>query len=217
MLILFDWDGTIAKGEIAEEAALLRLKMLGVRKTREWMRKAQQDHSHYDVTKRAIAELTGISGDRELTVMMTNLFQICYLATVNKHKHDVFYGELHLTMEKLKGEYGLTYAIVSTLREDIIRPSVELLGVTHLFDYIIGNSADLRYSKTDLVRELQPEKPALIVGDRKDDIIAGKEIGIKTAYAMWGYGRDKDAALADYKLLKPADLSGIIEHVLRRP
>ena len=214
MLILFDWDGTIARKEIAEEAALLRLKMLGVHKSKQWMQEAQKTHAHYDTTKKAISELTGLTADRDLTVMMTNLFQICYLATVNKHKHEVFYEKLHLTLENLKVQYGLKYGIVSTLREDIVKPSVELLGVAHLFEYVVGNTPELLYSKTDLVRKLKKEKPTLIVGDRKDDLMAGKEIGIKTAYAVWGHGMAEDTELADYVLRTPEELKEVVEKLL---
>lgn len=215
MLIIFDWDGTIARKEISEEAGCLRLSMLGIKKSAAWMAKAQKTHAHYDVTKQALSRLTGYTHDRDLTVMMTNLFQICYLAMVNKHKEDIFYERLHYILEDLKTQYGLKYAIVSTLREDIIKPAVELLGVAHLFEYVLGNTADLQYSKTDLVKKLKKENPYLVVGDRKDDLLAGKEIGIKTAYAIWGHGMDEDSHLADFILQKPMDLRNVIEHMLK--
>ncbi len=219
MLILFDWDGTIARKEVAEEAAQRRLRILGVKKSAEWMRKAQKTHAHYDVTKAAISAYTGIKNERELTIMMTDLFHIHYLGVVNEWgKKGVLYQGMHQALERVKDKYGLKYAIVTTLRQDIVEPATHQLGINHLFDGIFGNTPSLDYSKTDLARQAAKKlgRPFLIVGDRKDDLLAGKEVGAKSAYAIWGHGFDEDAKLADYVLKTPADLGKIVEGLLKR-
>ncbi len=217
MLILFDWDGTLAKKEIAEEAALRRLSFLGVTKSRAWIKKAQLTHAHYDVTKEAINQYTGVDNEIMLLTMMTNLFQLHYLAVVNEQKAKALYLHIHQLLEDIKQEFGVTYGIFTALRQDILEPALQTLGIRHLFTHVIGNTPDLRYNKTDLAKMIAvKEKPFLIIGDRKDDLLAGKELNVKTAIARWGHGMKEDSQYADYILENPKDLTKILRELLKK-
>lgn len=118
MLILFDWDGVIARRQVAEEAALRRCKTLGMNVSREWMQKAQKTHAHYRFNKEATVDKSG--------------------------------------------------------------------------------------------------KPDLVVGDRDDDIYAGKKIGAKTVFTTWGAvarGRIKEHDMADFVIEKPEQLKDVTKEI----
>lgn len=212
MLIIFDWDGTLVKTDVANKAAIKRLNNLGKDVTKEYIKKAQETHAHYNLTKEAISNYTGIKDQRVLTIIMTNLFQLHYLAVVNEMKEKIFYKDIIPILKKLKQKYKLKYAIASTIRQDIIEPTLELVDVKDLFDYVYGNTPDLINTKQDNVNKLKNKNPILIVGDRKEDIDAGKHIGIKTAFASWG---TEGSAKADFILNSPKDLKNTIQKLIK--
>ena len=210
--IFFDWDGTLVKKEVAEEASIRRGKTLGIKFSRKYMQEAQKTHAHYIDNLDAIEKYTGIKDKRIKTEIMTNLFQLHYLAVVNEQKENIFYKDILKVLKEIKKD-NVTYVIISTIREDIIKPALELVKLNHLFEGVFGNTPDLKYSKKDLVDKAVSKfgKPYLVVGDREDDLIAGKDVGAETAYAQWGHGFDKNKELADYVLEKPTNLIRLIK------
>jgi len=50
----------------------------------------------------------------------------------------------------------------------------------------------VNFKKSDLMRPLNKNSESLIIGDKKQDIEAGKEIGIKTCGVLYGYGTEKE-------------------------
>ena len=59
--IIFDWDGTIARPDVAQEASARRFKTLGSSADKKWLRQALKNNDHYAVNKRLISEYTGIT------------------------------------------------------------------------------------------------------------------------------------------------------------
>ena len=205
--IAFDWDGTIAKKEVVEEANIRRCKTLDISIPLEKLREMQKTHAHYEINKEAIKKYTGITDERTQTIIMTNLFHLHYLGVVNEWKHKIFYEGMEDAIKQLKKQ-GITMSIVTTLRTDIIEPTLEMLGMRSLFGKVYGNTPDLIYSKEQLVEQALTDcgEIHLVVGDREEDIMAGRAAKAKTAFASWGHGELKDKKLADYILKKPEDL-----------
>ena len=199
MHVIFDWDGTLAKREVAEEASIRRGNSLGVVMDKAWMREAQKTHAHYKVNKEAIERYTGVKGDKAKTVIMTNLFQLHYLGVVNEWKEKALFERIKEFLEALKNE-GHKISIASTIREDIIKPSLEMLDMEKYFDSVHGNTADLVYSKEDLAKKAVEScgPAAFMVGDREEDMQAGRIINAMTIFALWGQGELNDKSLADY-------------------
>jgi phosphoglycolate phosphatase-like HAD superfamily hydrolase len=207
MHIAFDWDGTIAKKEVVEEANIRRCKTLDISLSLEKLRELQKTHAHYDINRKAIQKTTGITDERTQTIIMTNLFQFHYLCVVNEWRNKIFYTGMPETIKKLKKE-GNALSIVTTLRADIIEPALEALGMRNLFGRIYGNTPDLIYSKLDLAKQALTDCKEVhcLIGDREEDMAAGKMIGAKTAFATWGHGELKKKELADVILKTPKDL-----------
>lgn len=212
MHLVFDWDGTIAKKEVAEEASLRRGNSLGIHFKPDQLRELQKTHGHYEINKDAIRKYTGITDDRLLTMVMTNLFQLHYLGVVNEWRENIFYENMLKVLQRLKKQHSLRYSIATTLRQDIVEPALQVLGITFL-DRVYGNTPDLRYSKLDLVKQALNDcgDVHLVIGDRLDDLQAGKEVAAKTAYATWGHGTEDVAGMADFVLERPEDLTMVME------
>ncbi len=207
MHIAFDWDGTIAKKEVAEEASIRRCKTLDIKMTSEKMRELQKTHAHYDINRKRIQEYTGIKEARTQTIIMTNMFQLHYVGVVNEWKDKIFYPGMKEAITMLK-KTGHTLSIVTTLRTDIIEPALEILGMRNVFGKVYGNTPDLIYSKEELVKQALTDckEVHLVVGDREDDLIAGRAVKAQTAFAQWGHGELKDKKLADFVLKNPEDI-----------
>lgn len=205
--IAFDWDGTIAKKEVAEEASIRRCKTLDIKMTSDRMRELQKTHGHWDINRERIQEYTGIKDERTQTIIMTNLFQLHYVGVVNEWKDKIFYEGMKEAVTMLK-KTGHTLSIVTTLRTDIIEPALEILGMRNIFGKVYGNTPDLIYSKEELVKQALTDcgEVHLVIGDREDDLMAGKAVKAKTAFAHWGHGELKDKKLADFELKNPEDI-----------
>ncbi len=205
--IAFDWDGTIAKKEVVEEANVRRCKTLDISIPLEQMREMQKTHAHYEINKEAIRKYTGITDERTQTIIMTNLFQLHYLGVVNEWKHAIFYNGMEDVIKKLKKQ-GTTMSIVTTLRADIIEPALELLGMRNLFGKVYGNTPDLIYKKEDLLRQALTDcgEVHCIIGDREEDMKAGRAVKAKTGFAQWGHGELTDKKTADVILKSPEDI-----------
>ena|SRR3990172_3891865 len=205
--IAFDWDGTIAKKEVVEEANVRRCKTLDISIPIEKMREMQKTHAHYEINKEAIRKYTGVTDPRMQTIIMTNLFHLHYLGVVNEWKHKIFYEGMEDIIEKLKKQ-GTTMSIVTTLRTDIIEPTLEMFGMQKTFSKVYGNTPDLIYSKEQLLRQALTDcgQVHLMIGDREEDMKAGRAVKAKTAFAGWGHGELKDKKLADTILKTPKDI-----------
>lgn len=84
---------------------------------------------------------------------------------------------------------------------------LEHYGVAQYFDLIAGSSFDgTRNDKTDVLKyaieQLQIEDiiEAIMIGDRKHDIIGARDVGMQCAYVLFGYGSREEAEQyrADY-------------------
>lgn len=188
MHIIFDWDGTIAKPDVARKAGMLRYKMLGVAENEERLKQHMKTDGHFDILRMHISELTGITDKRYLTAMMTDVFRICYHAAVHEMKEEVFYDGMKEVITKLAENN--TLSIATTLRQDLIDYSLELLGVESLFKGVYGNNPELDFSKEDLIKQAMKEhgSDAWMIGDKMDDVESGRNQNLKTAFVEWGAG-----------------------------
>lgn len=209
-VIFLDWDGTIAKKDVANKAAIIRGKMLGVNFTKKHIQEAQKTHAHYDINKKLISKYTGVTDKKLLTEIMTNLFQYYYLGVVNEEKQDIFYKDMIIVLKEMKKKYGLKLVIVTTLRQDIVEPALQIVEQERLFDAVFGEPADLCFTKLDLCKKAAKKygKPLLMIGDRKDDIESGRAVGAKTVYCTWG-SEDNNHTITDYIIKKPVKLKKI--------
>jgi phosphoglycolate phosphatase-like HAD superfamily hydrolase len=205
--IAFDWDGTIAKKEAVEEANNRRCKTLDISIPLEKMREMQKTHAHYEINREAIQKYTGIKDQAQQTKIMTELLKLHYTAVANEWQEKTFCPGMLEVLKTLHKE-GNKLSIVTTLITDTIECTLQILGIRNLFHAVYGNTNDLAYTKEQLLKKALTDcgEIHLMIGDREEDMKAGKAAKAKTAFAAWGHGELTDKKLADVVLKTPEEL-----------
>lgn len=128
-----------------------------------------------------------------------------YYNTRGKFENKVYPGVE--SMLKAVQETGCRLYVATSKPEEIAREILEHFGLAGYFDYIGGaTSDDSRVKKSDVVRYVMDKAgidradEAVMVGDRKHDIVGAKENGLEAVGVLYGYGdrQELEAAGADY-------------------
>lgn len=128
-----------------------------------------------------------------------------YYNTRGKFENKVYPGVE--SMLKAVQEAGCRLYVATSKPEEIAREILEHFGLAGYFDYIGGaTSDDSRVKKSDVVRYVMDkagiDRPdeAVMVGDRKHDILGAKENGLEAVGVLYGYGdrQELEAAGVDY-------------------
>jgi len=211
MNIIFDWDGTIAKPDVAMQASERRFKTLGQNVDPEWLKNALKNNEHYAVNKKLISEYTGIIDDDELTTIMTDILKFHYTAVVKEWKDKSLYPGMRDVIIELAKKNKLF--IASTLRQDLIDYSLKNLGLDKYFVKTFANTPDLKFSKAQLVKSASgnSKDKFFMIGDKEEDILAGNASGTKTIYVTWGVTGSDFKGEADFTADKPEDILKIIK------
>ncbi|HYD03386.1 MAG TPA: HAD family hydrolase [Alphaproteobacteria bacterium] len=209
--IIFDWDGTIAKPDVAKEAATRRFKTLGETVDEKWLKAAMKTNDHYAVNKKIISEYTGITDEKELTIIMTDLFRFHYIAVIKEWKEKSLYEGMKQVIEKLSKKNKIV--IASTLRQDLLEYSLANLGMEKYFEKVFANTPDLKYTKDELVLMAQKyfRKPNYMIGDKDEDIAAGRKSDCMTIFVSWGAGGFESSENPDYIVNSPKEILKIIK------
>lgn len=104
---------------------------------------------------------------------------------------------------------GSTLCIATTKRKDIALKVLEFLKIDTYFTQVHG--CDLDRSKADLLRDIISDttlvkRPMVMIGDRDTDFLAALEVNMPSIAVRWGYGEEKEFAMATYVVEKPAEL-----------
>lgn len=183
MNICFDWDGTLAKKDVAKEASIRRSKNLGELYDEDWLDDAMKDDSHFDRNKKLIEEYIGLEDEGLQTQIMTNLFQFHYLGVVQDMGKESLFTGIESLLNDLAKEHNLY--VTTTLRQDIVKPSIDNLSLDQYFTDVLGNDAKLSYSKKDILHSI--DKPIhYMVGDKPSDMEAGKAVDAEPILVTWG-------------------------------
>lgn len=109
-------------------------------------------------------------------------------------KENELYNGINKLLEDFQ-RFGHSQFIVTSKRKDIAGSVIDYFGIGEFFDSIYG--CGLRVSKSELIgrilteRQIDPNETVMI-GDRKFDIAAGLENGLKTIGVLWGYGSEEE-------------------------
>jgi phosphoglycolate phosphatase len=103
-----------------------------------------------------------------------------------------FYQGMQQALGTLKGTYPLY--VVTSKPTAFTKPIMDHFDHSHFFEEIYGSELDgTRANKAELIahileREKMGADEAIMIGDRKHDIIAAKKNGMRSIGVMWGYG-----------------------------
>ena len=116
-----------------------------------------------------------------------------YFAEHGVYENTLYPGVVEMLAELKKAGLGL--AIATSKRMLNAQAIAEYLKIDHYFDVIIGCETDgTRSRKSEVIEyvleKIDPQRQclAIMIGDRKYDIIGAKETGISSVGITWGYG-----------------------------
>jgi len=122
----------------------------------------------------------------------------------------------HLAQLKAAGK---TLMIATSKPEDFAVKILEHFGLARYFDFICGVSKDKpRQTKADVIRmalekgNVTDLSRAVMVGDRKHDVLGAHEVGLKAIGVLYGYGdrKEHEDNRADYMIENLAQLTKLL-------
>ena len=126
------------------------------------------------------------------------------------------YPGVRLVLETFRQD-GHTLAICSNGPEDYVQEFLDAHDLRAFFEMVQARGARLD-DKTVLVREILdtlPQRPAFVIGDRRDDIEAAHANGARAIGAAYGFAGPDELAAADGVVSSPAHIPAAVEAILR--
>ncbi|MFW6285477.1 MAG: HAD family hydrolase [Bacillota bacterium] len=117
------------------------------------------------------------------------------------------------TLRKLK-ERGYNLVFISNCMTYYMDAHAEQFGLDELFDRMVCSETYPGVErKADVLAQVRKdfEGKAAIIGDRWHDMEAGRENGLTTVAATYGFGNDEELGQADYAIESPKDLLKLFE------
>lgn len=109
---------------------------------------------------------------------------------------EVFGGITEL-LDALK-ERGYVLAVATCKVEKFAHMILDRFGISRYFN-VIGGSTGTRVIKAEIIAHVRRElgdpdtSQMLMIGDRDNDILGARAVGIDCLYALWGYGSSDEA------------------------
>ena len=102
---------------------------------------------------------------------------------------NTLYPDIVATLELLKASgarLGVCTSKPATMAERILGH----FGIAHFFSFISGGDVGIVKGQqlAELLRTEQIDTEALMIGDRKFDLIAAHDVGLRSCAVTWGYG-----------------------------
>ena len=126
------------------------------------------------------------------------------------------YPGIREVLAQLKHE-GHVLAICSNGPTDYVDTFLDAHDVRCFFD-IIRTRGTVYGGKEDMFREilrLIPVRPAIVIGDRNDDIAAAHANGALAIAARYGFGSEEEVEEADAHVHKPSDIPASVAALIR--
>ncbi len=131
----------------------------------------------------------------------------------------VNHGELYPGVREALAELqaaGARLAICSNGPRNYVERVLNAHGIAAFFT-VVRYRRSAEDTKTGMVRELLQQLqagPALVVGDRIEDVEAAHRNGLPAIAAAYGYGPPEERAAAEVQANSPAELPGLVRALL---
>jgi phosphoglycolate phosphatase-like HAD superfamily hydrolase len=227
-IVLVDFAGTLVKAEMIEKANVFRANIL--QKSLPTKEQHADPESFYKVNREFVEKLTGLKSDAKIKYrendldfielsgedvqnqISTNLFQIGMYMVAKKYGKAIVPNGLIEQLQRVKN-LGYKLAIVSGVRTDIISGMLQIAGIPFEFDYIYGQPPKLGVENQESDVEDLKTKGSVeySLGDKLSDLERGKVDGCKSIFVKWGHPSGGEEEIADYTIIHPKELEGIIK------
>ena len=141
-----------------------------------------------------------------------------YFSTQGLYENEVYDGIPDL-LKELKVQ-GKTLIVATSKPEKFAVEILRHFGLYDYFDFVAGATMDgSRDRKSDVIRyalescHISNKPPAIMIGDRKHDILGAKENGLQSIGVLFGYGSREELQTAEATFLaeKPMDILDIVK------
>ena len=194
MKIIFDFDGTIHKSdEIYEKAFYDTLKKYKIKKP-------NLDPKSYlgDPPRKIWDDFLDDSYDKEKLIKITGDLMI-----ENMKDFGSLYEKTEKVLNFLKEKHELI--ILSSCTKKYIENARKIYNLDLYFSkYLVGE--DYNYKSKSEIISINKINNFIMVGDRLSDIKAGFLNNNISIFAKYGYGKESEEDLSDYKIEKISDL-----------
>ncbi|MBW2967712.1 HAD hydrolase-like protein [Candidatus Woesearchaeota archaeon] len=214
-ILAFDLDGVILKSSVADSAYRSWFKVMGDLLDDDSVRNTPIMDDFFPEVYKVMERLTGLRqqdsfGKNVMTTYARNLYQMLYLIEIRKAGKAAFVSEMIDMIVDLKKDCRL--ALVTSSPEDMVLPALELAGIGKLFDFVYRSPLNKEPAKGEVMRRFVRDagKPALYVGNMKEDAEAAKEHGVKFALAKWDKFEEEAGEGAAFNITSPNQLKGIL-------
>jgi len=207
-LIIFDIDGTLLETDLVTVPA--------VQRTYAAYGLAAPDAAAICATfgrpvEEYIAWLASLCppGRADEIIAATNRLELELVGTEGR----LYAGVLEM-LDTLKGQ-GHVLAICSNGPDDYVNAFLDAHDVRRFFD-IVRTRGTKYEGKISMIREiltLTPARPAIVVGDRADDIEAAHTNAALAVAACYGFGNAKEWEQADACITRPDEVAPLIERL----
>ncbi len=206
--VIFDFDGTVVDtGE-------------GIFKSLEYsLREKGREVSDLSDMKKFIGPPIHYSFTHYYGVSEDEVGEFIRLYRLRYKEKGIYECELYCGIRELivaLKEKGIKVGVASSKPEHLIYSVSDYLGITELFDVIVGVSVDdsTHATKTFLVLDameklgVTDKSKVLMVGDRLYDIDGAKGAGVSACGCLWGYGNAEEFREhgADYIVAAPEEI-----------
>ena len=132
-----------------------------------------------------------------------------YYSTIGLFESEI-YPNIPEMLEKLC-KHAKIY-IITAKPTDYAKKIVAHHKIDPFFVEICGFNGEENFNKADLIKRIAPKSNSIMIGDKSQDIVAGKEYGIQTAGVLYGYGSRSElmASKPDFIVENPSDLIPIL-------
>ncbi len=135
-----------------------------------------------------------------------------YYQTKGIYESELYYGMVELL--EIASRFARLY-VVTAKPTNYACELLKYHKIDHLFNAVKGfETTTDHFNKATLIREIHPLDHALMIGDKIQDIQAGKVTGIKTCGVLYGYGSKEEieAAAPDFIADSVIDLLNIVSN-----
>jgi len=207
-LIIFDLDGTLTDSlaDLTDAVNQMLLRFGRSRLTQQEVRKLVGEGARRLVEK-ALPGAAAAEIEEALGI---------FLAYNEQHIADrtVLYPGVRETLPLLV-RAGRSLAVVSNKNEALCRKLLDTLGIGHHFAAVLGADSlpERKPSPLPLLHLMErfgagPGETA-IIGDSRNDILAGQGAGIIVVGCRYGYGEEAELTAADFRIAAFAELPSL--------
>ena len=217
--IFFNINGTLISKKVSILANKKRTEFFSKDFDKKKLEKIQRkSDNHYSIVQSIIRKSLNLDSDmEELALIQAAFFSYFYIKTIEKNPEKYLVVDFK-KLKKLKKKYNLKFVITTGVIKPTIYGALNVLKQKDLFDDVFYCDVFLKKKTKDILKsafdKYKKYNPILMCGDKPDDIVQGKKIGLKTIQTFFDK-KDERIKEADFIVKSSNELIEKIENIVK--